>query len=544
MTRSSTRLVALVWPALFAAACDVEQRTSTFDATVDARTPLPDAAPEAATWGEVTLGPLVLSAWGPSPNEVFFAGGSPVNGGFIGRLVGDHIEAEDIPPGPALWWVWGADRDSVRAAGEGGRLLRRTSDGWVAESTGLSDRAQLWGGFSPTPDDHWAVGGAVRRGGEKGIVLRKRGDGPWALVTDPAFPTETNLFKVWGTGPDDVHLVGEAGVAIHWDGRAFKRFATPDPELLFTVHGRAGGPVLAVGGVTAGRVLRLEGEAWVDDGAPAVPALNGVFVRPDGSALMSGTNGTLLLRNTDGTYSSLARAALQPYTLHAVFSAANDWAVGGDLARGDVGIVSTNRAPLPLAPSRGPVAPPTHADSGTPDAAPVPGDAHVADAAAPPPPTDALPTPDVARPAPDAARPTPDAARPTADAAAPMGDAAPGRDALPPPPPDARPPEPDAPPPPPPDAALPDAAVPDAAPPLPGPGEPCQAADYLCAAPDQDCYSVITPNGFSEPLCLQPCVTPDDCDPAFGPNPCCAAPGPQLIAHYCFAAALRPEGCP
>ena len=555
MTLWIVRLVALFGPLLLAVGCDVEERTPV-TAEVDARPPLADASPRASEWGALTVGPVVLSAWGPSPNELFFVGGSPVTGGFIGRLDGDRIVAEILPAGPALWWVWGADRDHVRAAGEGGRILRRTGSGWVAEETGLSARAQLWGGFSTSPDDHWAVGGAVRRGGEKGIVLRKQGGGPWTRVEDPAFPTESNLFKVWGAAPDDLHIVGEGGVALHWDGRTFRRVPTPDAELLFTVHGLPGGLILAVGGVTAGRVLRYENEAWVDDPLPAVPALNGVFVRSDGTALVSGTNGTLLLRATDGTYSSLSRAELQPYTLHAVFSGRDDWAVGGDLARGDVGVIATNRTPIPVDDFKAL----PDADASVSDATSGHFDARLSTDAGPPADaqvrSDSMSAPDAPVAADssrgDALGPRdfgePVELGPSADAhlntdARFTEDAVPARDAardqgLPPPPDMAPPPRDLAPP-------APDLAPPgpDMAPPLPGPGQPCADADYLCSG-DIDCFSVMTANGFSEPLCLQPCAGPADCDPAYGPAPCCAAPGPQLLMHYCYSAALVPEGCP
>jgi hypothetical protein len=487
---------------------------------VDARTP-------AAPWQVVTLPAPVLSAWGPSNDAVFFAGGGPA-GGFLAALRGDRISPEAVPPGGPLWWVFGVDDRTIRAVGEGGRIVARTAAGWVDEPTGLSDRAQLWGGHSSSATTHWAVGGSVRLGGEKGLVLTMSGDGAWHRVTDPAFPTETNLYKIWGPSPDELYIVGEAGVALRWDGRTWSRLGTPDPDLLFTVHGRPGGPVLAVGGITRARVLRLEGDRFVDDGVPSGPPLNGVFVREDGTALVSGANGALWERGVDGTYRALRDAALQPFTLHAVFVAGDAWAVGGDLSSGRAGVVASTRA-TPLQAEATATGGTDEAEVNAPPDAALPPDAPtlpvaddaappVADAGdAPPPVVDAGPGLDAARMPPDASA-SMDAGRFVTDARPLVPDAAVG---------DAR--------------ISDDAAGPDAAPPA-GPGEPCTPPRYVCAE-GTHCLQILGPEGFSEPLCLQPCSFAFDCGPDFGQNPCCAAPGPQLVRTYCIPAAIPAESC-
>jgi hypothetical protein len=185
----------------------------------------------------------------------------------------------------------------------------------------------------------------VRRGGPKGVVLRSAGDGHWRRVDDPALPADLNLYKVWGDGPDDVFIVGEGGLTVRWDGTSFRRVQAPVPDLLFTVSGRPGGPVLAVGGIDDGHVVRWDGGAWVDDEPPAVPALSGVFVQADGSARVVGARGTVLDRAADGTWRRLRATGLAGYTLHAAWGA--DWAVGGDLTAGEGGVIATTRRPLP-----------------------------------------------------------------------------------------------------------------------------------------------------------------------------------------------------
>lgn len=523
------RLAALTPALLGLNGCDDDPgptNTTPRDASVvvDAADGRPPDAAVSPPWRVVEgpIEPIVLSAWGPSPETVFFAGGkSGAAGGFVARLEGGRITLESTPAGRPLWWVFGLDQDQVWAVGEEGRILRKRDGVWQRETTALDTKAHLWGGFATGPDDVWAVGGSVRRGGPKGLVLRHTAGNGWSVVTDPALPTETNLFKVWGTAPDDVHLVGEAGVAIHWDGAALRRVDTPTPDLLFTVHGRAGGPVLAVGGTVVGVALRWTGDTWVDDAPPEGPPLNGVFVRADGTALASGANGVLLERDVGGTWRRVRLPEAQAYTLHAVFSQGVDWTVGGDLTSGVGGFIATTAAAVPVFNGR---ASPQDAGVGL-DAQP-PLDAAL-------PPVDATVSPADISPPRDVVLPPQDGGRTDAGPAdaAPRLDVTQVVDAEVPPIPDAAPPIPDA------------APLPDAAAPLPGPAASCELSQFLCQ-PGLDCYDVFAPNVPRVTLCLRPCETPDTCDPEFGVAPCCTPPGPQLLDRYCVPSAFYGGQCP
>lgn len=326
------------------------------DASADARTDLDAdvAVPPGLVAVPGELPALVLGVWRGEGDEVWFAGGEQgPNGGLLARFDGAQVVRVPAPPGPTLWWVFGVD-DQRWASGEAGRVLRAPAGGvgpWTAETTDLPDTAVLWGLWGANDHDLWAVGGSPRPDGPKGLALRSTGDGRWTRVVDAALPEAQNLYKVWGSGPNDVHLVGEGGVALHWDGAALTRVPTPTEDLLFTVHGQPGGPVLAVGGISAGIVLRFEGDRWVDDDAPPVPALNGVFVAPDGTAIATGARGLVLLRDAAGTWTRqrlMLDADAADDTLHAVTLGATDvWAVGGDFATVDRGLILTTHRPLP-----------------------------------------------------------------------------------------------------------------------------------------------------------------------------------------------------
>ena len=506
---------------------------------LDAATP-PDAGSTEA-WSSVVgpLPPIVLSAWGPDADTVYFAGGlSGAAGGIVARWVrGRPITLESTPPGRPLWWVFGAGADHVWAVGEGGRIVRREAAGaWRTEEASLDERAQLWGGFAVSSQDVWAVGGSVRRGGPKGLVLRSVGDGRWTRVDDAALPTDSNLYKVWAGSAEDVHIVGESGIALHFDGTTWRRANTPTRDLLFTVHGQPGGLILAVGGTVQGVVLRWTPNGWVDDRPPMTQPLNGVYVRPDGTALASGARGVLLKRDTSGHWTTVPLPIDPSVTLHAVFAGAAAWTVGGALDRGEGGYIATTEG-----------APPSV--DFTPSTRPAGGDAEalidasrVGDAA--PPPSDAPMTELDSTPAPidagsDALVPTLDAAPPVTDARLDLDAPLQGDDAASPAADATLPPVADATLPPVADATLPPV---DAAP-LPGPAESCENAFFLCRE-GFDCYDVIVPNIPAEALCLQACSAASECDRAFGEAPCCARPGPQILTRYCVPAAFFPGGCP
>ena len=258
---------------------------------MDAGPLIPDGTVNLSTVGD--LDPLVLGLWGARADRIWFAGGARArNGRLLARLDSGQIRRIPTPPGQSLWWVWGADEDTLYACGETGTMLASTAGVWRTQPTGLAPQTTLWGVWGANRADIWAVGGSISLGADKAILIRSQGDGRWTRIQDPAFPSDANFFKVWGSGPDDVHIVGEGGVAVHWNGERFTRTDAPTEATLFTVRGQPGGPVIAVGGVETGVAFRWSGTAWVEDDLPVgVPALNGVYVRTDGTAVAVGARG-------------------------------------------------------------------------------------------------------------------------------------------------------------------------------------------------------------------------------------------------------------
>jgi hypothetical protein len=555
--------------------------------------------------------PIFLGVWGAADDDVWFAGGIPgAQEGVLAHFDGETIRRVPLynggsepdfdddgagdnaclyvpggaacPQPPVLWWVFGLDADNVWVGGEDDTILHFDGETWRAEYTGGDDGYTVWGIWGSSIDDMWAVGGSTDPGGPQGVVLKRQGRA-WFPVDDPAIP-QVALYKVWGSGPDDVFIVGADGTTLRWDGAAFEVLDGSGDDLLFTVHGRSDGPVLAVGGTMSGVALSLGEDGWIDESEDGWPSLNGVFVGPSGDALVTGARGFIAAREPDGTWTRFTQPSREGGfsrdTLHAVWAGTDIWAVGGDLLTFESGLIVTDRAELPELELALPAPP----DAGVPGDAGPPRDAEVVvdadmvqpredaaapdaavvdvDAAAPEPdaaapavdaatqdaavvavdagaaaPDAAVVEPDAAGVEPDAAGVAPDAAVVAPDAAVVEQDAAVVV-------PDAAPPELD--------AAIPvvdaevpevDAEVPivDAAPPdsgLPGPGASCEFSDYQCA-PGLFCREVLA---AGEILCMELCDTPADCGPGYGPNPCCERPGFQEFNSFCIPRDVMPDG--
>ena len=227
----------------------------------------------------------------------------------------------------------------------------------------------------------WAVGGSVRRGGPKGVLLKRDAGGVWHRVTHEFFPVESendplqgvNFYKIWGRD-NTVWIVGERGVTLTAEieqlpeTSQLRRWrvsssSTEIPELLFTVHGSptlearhpeqntkdhstpSASTTWVVGGYERGSAWRWrqEGEmsgwgGWEALNLPTIPALNGVYVDTD-LVIGVGRRGSVsawspqvdLDSTSSITQEKVSGAELM--TLHSIWPDREGgyWIVGGDL---------------------------------------------------------------------------------------------------------------------------------------------------------------------------------------------------------------------
>jgi hypothetical protein len=235
-----------------------------------------------------------------------------------------------------LWWVAEAADGSVALVGEGPTVLRttdeawRTAERWRAEPVEGAEGTTLYGVWEGT-NERFAVGGDVLREEARGVLLRRDASGGWA--PDPRVASEHlegALFKVWGRADDDVWVVGERGLVLHFDGTDWTRVASPVRTRLLTVHGATDGAPIVVGGASNGVLLEHEAGALVEHGPEWMPTLSGVFVRGE-RAVVVGSDGVVLHR-ARGEW-VLDETTTATIDFHAVALRSDDtiWAVGGNL---------------------------------------------------------------------------------------------------------------------------------------------------------------------------------------------------------------------
>ncbi len=116
--------------------------------------------------------------------------------------------------------------------------------------------------FGTSPGDVWAVGGGLGNGAG---ALATHFDGAAWEERDPG--VAGTLWWVWGSGPDDVFMVGEAGTIVRWNGAGYDTFPALTDATLFGVWGTGPDDVWAVGGTPSGAgdddvLLRFDGSSW------------------------------------------------------------------------------------------------------------------------------------------------------------------------------------------------------------------------------------------------------------------------------------------
>lgn len=142
-----------------------------------------------------------------------------------------------IDAGPNALWALGARGRAAR-----GTDLRGPSEAWTLYETQTT--STLRAAWAAAPDDVWAVG-------DGGVIRHwtNAADRRWEVV---ASPTTEALAAVWGSSTTDVWAVGDGGTILHYDGAAWTSspaaFQPTNPApALFGVWGSGADDVRIVG---------------------------------------------------------------------------------------------------------------------------------------------------------------------------------------------------------------------------------------------------------------------------------------------------------
>lgn len=325
---------------LAASACDPDDPSSPPDAAPpdaarpDARPPTPvwtEAFPAAGFgWG--------INVWGPAPDDLYVVGGTPDQGAimhFDGQTWSPLDLGETAAGLPLLHWAHGFGPDDITVVGSQGTVIHWDGAAWSRQET--PTQQDLWGVWGASPDDLWAVGGAGRQAGEQTILHY---DGTAWTAHPPPDLLRANVyafFKVWGTGADNVYIVGQSGAVLRWNGSAWtEEFAGVSSDLI-ALWGTGPDRIVAVGGRGAGVATVWNGAAWQPLDLTPLPGLNGVWMNTDGIAYAVGVGGIqvkLDSRALTYEHAFIPLPVTAPLDFHAVYSAGGDRlvAVGGNLA--------------------------------------------------------------------------------------------------------------------------------------------------------------------------------------------------------------------
>lgn len=270
----------------------------------------------------------MMSAWGPSKEEVYVVGGQPEEG-HVWRWSKGQWQSFEVGQGPMLNWVHGVD-GQIFMVGNQGRALRIVDGEVEALETGVD--VDLWGVWAATPEQVWAVGGDARDFEGQPVMLYFDGV-QWEPIEVPELDREANaLFKIWGTGADHLFAVGALGVILYYDGQSWAQVSTGTADDFVSLWGRSDEEIVAVGGRSNGVVARWNGEGFEAEVLPGVPGLNGVWVDCTGQAHINGIDG--YAGRAEGNGWQVQRESTPTTTvLHASFGVDDGprFAVGGSL---------------------------------------------------------------------------------------------------------------------------------------------------------------------------------------------------------------------
>lgn len=291
-----------------------------------------EAAVDIASWQLVLeeLPGAVISVSGTAPDDVWFAGSALDDGG--GALVlhydGERFERVITEVEADFWWVHAVSPDQIYFGGTGGVIVRYDGERFQRMQTPGTDT--VFGIWAMDATTAWAVGGDPSRD-ERAFVWVLDASGAWVSADAPD-PGVSSYFKVWGSGADDVRVVGADGAILHSAGPRFSSAASPVETSLTTVHVGPDGTYAAVGGFGDGVIVEDAGTGWKErTPADAPKQLYGVWLGADAGVAV-GANGTILERTAEAWIEAETDLSVT-LDLHAVWIDARGtaWAVGGDL---------------------------------------------------------------------------------------------------------------------------------------------------------------------------------------------------------------------
>ena len=325
------------WSALCAAvltACALG--CSDGDGGADAAADTQSAAPKFKTATTTFADGALLSVAAGDDSDVWIVGGEKGKAVAL-RYDGTKWHRHDPPLKQQLWWVHRFGQEDVVVVGESGSVALYSGATWTVVPTDDTGTT-YFGAWGSSHDDFWMVGGPWVRAPTgletQKLVLRHvvKGKVEKVDVSGVVAATSQSLFKVWGRAANVLHVVGDGGTALRYDGTKWAKEETGlVGVVLFTVTGDTDN-AWAIGGFGQGQMIHRDNKgAWqsveLADEAPST--LQGISAA-SGDVWVSGWDG-YVARLRDGKWVEPPTGT--EHALHAVSVSASGavWAVGGDI---------------------------------------------------------------------------------------------------------------------------------------------------------------------------------------------------------------------
>ena len=262
----------------------------------------PDPGPADIAWSQAQQGTSWwLNIWASASDDRWVVGGTNSRGAILHY---DGSAWNPVDPGvdvPLLNWTHGFAKNDMIMVGNEGTIL--TSDGTTFTKETSPSEQNLWGVWGASKERVYAVGGSGRPDSKATLLLRE--NGTWTEL-EPEI-TRANVFaffKVWGSAADDVYVVGQRGVVLHWNGSVWEELFVFEQgqaaQDLIAVWGTDSEKVAIVGGRNNGILILKDGpdlqNDWrtIDLASNAYAGLNGVWMQ--GSKIHAAGNFGQILR--------------------------------------------------------------------------------------------------------------------------------------------------------------------------------------------------------------------------------------------------------
>jgi hypothetical protein len=223
------------------------------------------------------VGSMLTDVWGNGAGDVVAVGGHTAL-----HFDGEEWQPLTEEPAPMLSMlgIWGESITELFVVGFDtdytGQVARFDGTDWTAMETAHLNPALLGAVWGSSSSDVYAVGPGTQSmyegllGGSK--VIRFDGE-EWSAVEEiPAQDTETRFLDVWGSGPADVFVLGEAvmddeTIVFHFDGVEWSKMPTNEnwtyPGVIFGV-GSQDVFLSTAEWSTSKCVSRFDGTEWND----------------------------------------------------------------------------------------------------------------------------------------------------------------------------------------------------------------------------------------------------------------------------------------